>query len=731
MAIRISELPPSPIVSNLDLLEISKSLGGSSYASQKINFSAIKESLVGKRTINVSTNTGADANTIKDGIALAAAMSPSFTNPVVVLVGAGIYYEVNPLIIPDNVSVVGVGGVNATMVGFTIPNANGFTLGVKTVLQNFSLYAPVPNVTAVKYIGDFSEAKDITIIGCETGFFISVETGEETGDCIAENCSIILVDGMPGSVCGTGFMVSNGAFLTMYNCTIWGLLGNQIGEGISVSGEATGVDVYSTSIYACGYGFKQIDNGYSYIENVSFGNCDNTISISGGKVVASGVQITDSNIKDIIIDDPSVILRLLGTADSSKFDIVSGADFSAQIQDLNLLSSGSRIVGKTISEDRMVVGYPDATNENPAILFDVGEGQSYDVDKYGANIVELWQYDATAPSGSRFSRFINDAGSQLTSNNSSIVVGGKFQFSSLRVDVAVEANVGSNSIVAEYWDGSGWIPISMAVYGYVGFNHRVNKPFQNRERQFVEHSTSIYDGAWYSDNDVLDEIPPWVSSLDMFAVRYRNNGNLVSGMTFENGLVKGDNYQISANTSRRITAWGKNRLDQTETLYASQYLPHTVNPADPYLVDISPNIKSTVPNCKLTQFFKKAFCDLHYIQNYVDTSTPLNLQLDVVPLDSDSTLGNIHIKVYVVVLARGQVLSGSATEMAYDVVIPTYNAPNVILAGFIPMDLSAYPPGTALALTVERDSTGSDYLDTYMGSVAVPLMIYHHTKKVI
>jgi hypothetical protein len=126
-----------------------------------------------------------------------------------------------------------------------------------------------------------------------------------------------------------------------------------------------------------------------------------------------------------------------------------------------------------------------------------------------------------------------------------------------------------------------------------------------------------------------------------------------------------------------------------------------------------------------------AFCDLHYIQQYVDTSTPLLLQLDVVPLDSDPTFGNINFKVYVVILSRGQVLDGTASEAVYNITIPTYNIPNVILAGFASIDLSAYPTGTAIALTVERDANGGDYLDTYMGSCTAPLMIYNHTKKII
>ena len=728
--IRISQLPLSSIVTAGDLLEISKNLGSissPSYVSRKINFESIKESINGKRTVTVSKNSGADANTIKDGLALAATMSPTFNNPVTVLVSPGGYNEINPLIIPANVVVDTFSGPASVIVGFTIPNVDGFVLeGTRSKVKGFSCYSYAVGVTAVHYVGQGTQAQDITVLNAKIGFLI--DNADLEGLSTAVNCRVALSSSIPGVSCDIAFSVLNSSYITLYDCLVWGYIGNPIGTAFNV--DHSGIDIYSTSVYACANGYVQANDSLSYIENVSFGTCDNTINNYGGVLYITGTQITESTIYDFVIDDVASITHFLGTADSSKFSIVSNANFTASIQDLNPLSSGSRIIGQTISESRMIVGYPDAVVENPQILFDVGEGQAYITDKYGGEVIEYWSYDANASSNSRFTRFTGNAGTQLASNGSSIVVGGKFLWSSLRVDISTIANVGSSSIVAEYWNGTTWTPIGIAAYNRQGMVHHGNKMFQNHEEQFVEHSTSIYNSTWYPDINVLDQIPNWGNTFNMYTVRYRNVGNLVSGMTFSGGKVKGDGYQISANTTQRITAWGRNRLVIQETVIPSQYLQHTIYPADPYSVDISANIKSTVPNCKFTKNKKMAFCDLHYIQPYVDTSTPLLLQIDVVPLsDSDVPAGKINFKAYVVVLERGQLLNGSAAEMVYDITVNSIGIPNLILAGFASIDLSAYPTATAIALTIERDD-GNDG-DEYMGSVAVPLMIYNHTKKVI
>ena len=487
--IKISELVNVSSNELTDLFEISRR-DGSGWESNSVTYHDLLHSVVGAQIVTVG-NGGAMATTIKEGIEKALTTHvgpPSVTNPVVILVQPDIYVEDNPLAIPDYVSIIAVGDNNTTTVQASDATSPIFTMDSYSTLKGFYLQnASGAGGAGVKGTGVSCLVEDCASLNCETGFWAS---GASSSMRVI-NCAVI---NTPGKICIYGFRADGEAVLIMEQCISNGVTAfSLITNGIYAEDSGTTINAPTFFTYYCTNGLHVDNGGFIDCDSGYIQNCTNGMRISStgsnSKIVTLASSITNSITYDVFIESTTGDVDFTGKMDYNKRSVISGAKFeSFGIDEVNEIL---KLTGKVNIENSLDIGVPGANDLGLGVGLDVGGGGSYDADEQGNDIVEYWQYDDSAASGSKFTRYVNNAGTQLTDENDAIVVGSKFSWSAARLDINVAANVGSNSIVTEHWNGSTWVTDTVCAYRKSDLTHRSNVIFQNVETQYVEFGTDI------------------------------------------------------------------------------------------------------------------------------------------------------------------------------------------------------------------------------------------------
>jgi len=719
--IKISELSNVASGQLTDLFEISRNIGGGLFESYSLRYHELIHSILGQQVITVGA-TGAITTTIKDAVDLAISKSPSVTNPITIIVQPGTYSE-DPIVIPSYVSITGLDGSKVTLIDALDPNNIMFTMSINSSLKGMRLTgANGVNGVAVKSTTGSADSilTDIAIRNCTKAVYSSgvasaircyqctllTSSGTSEYGVLADDGGVILLVSSIVRIAGTGIInygiCAKGvnSKITASTCQLTG-----VQNALCVDDGGT-IDSNSLFIKNSTYALRIENNG-----NDSIINCFAT-------------DITNAFIYDIFIESITGEINYSGKVDVTKRSIVSGGSFNCV--GLTNNPQGTYLTGEVSVEENLDVGFPGTTTLGLDVGLDVGEGGSYDQDEQGNPIVEYWQYDASSPSGSRFTRYANNAGTQLTDNGDAIIVGSKFPFSTARIDINVIANLGGNSIVVEHWNGATWTEDQISVYKKTDMIHRGNVLFQNVETQYVEVGTKINDD-WVNDQNFLDEVPDWDVGFNMYPIRFRNNGgSLVTGMEFDSGKVRGDDFDI---TEAKVTVnWGRYRGTETIVVPSYEMNPDTVKVPDPATITYSPHIKNTaLSKCSDTKIAAMSY--LQIIPDWADTSSGINLS--VLMYSSDATAGNVNIIVRYLPLSPGLVLDGSATDYSTSLIVPAPGVAESIFATSNLFDISVFNPRQGFIISLERDATGANPLDTYVGDIVIIGVTMQWTRKIV
>lgn len=720
--IKISQL--SNVSSNelTDLFEISRNLGGGSFESKSIGYHELLHSVLGQTVITVGSN-GANAETIEDGITHASELSPSITNPIVILVHPGVYTE-NPLILPDYVSIIAIGDDNSTFVDAIDTTAAILTIGNYSSIQG--LY--VRNANGVGGIGFKGEGtnstfKNCAVENCETGFYCS-DGGGSSSKCYY--CAVI---NYPGKTCTYAYRADNGSIFTLSNCIANGVSAiSRIGNGLYAEGSGTTINVSSSYVFYCTNGFHSDDSGFIDAGDNFLNNCVNSLRISSNgsnsRINSLATSIRNTQVYSVLIESITGSIRFTGRMDYSKRSIASGAKFiSLGMDDL---IENVKLTAETNVEDSLIVGVPGATDDALGVNMVVGEGGSYNTDRDGNAIVEYWAYDASAASGSRFTRYDSNTGTQLTDEGDCIVVGSKYLFSAITLDVNTAANVGSNNIVAEHWNGATWMTDMVCAYRKEDFANRRNVIFQNVETQYVEFNTSINDD-WVSDSNALNEIPDWDAGFDMYPVRFRNNGgSIITAMEFDSGKVRGDDFEVTV--SQKVVNFGRFRGEDVSIKSVLDMQPDSVNTPENTTINISANITEELQaNCTNGNVSSLIFQQI--IPVWADISSGVQFRLDMYSLDANA--GNVEILVRYIPIISTFIWDGTATEYSESLVAATPLVAYKKFSANYTFDISSFAPGTNFVVSLTRDATAGNPLDTYDGDVVVTGCVMTWTRKIV
>ena len=724
MDIKLSELGSVDSAQLTDLFEISRAIGGGYYESRSMSYQAILDSIHGLRTVTVNQSGTADYSTIKDALAYASTIATS-TNPITVVVYPGTYLEDNPLVIPDYVSIQSFGGQFTTAVGAL--NADViFQCGYRSIVKGITVQA----VASAGYIGT-------------TGFYITKPLGV-IEDCIVVNCengvwsdgvladSTVILDFAvlnftTSKVVRGYYATDNSRLVIKTSLTNSANPSNLIDYGLYCDNaiiycSATNFSECDIAIYCDNGGVIELNSAYIYDGNKGLVIGSNG---SNSDINANGVEIA-STVSDehVTIESITGHIDLIGSYESYKRSIVSGGAFHSLAQDNSTM--GSTLIGNTKVENRFDIGIPAKRELGLDIGVDIGTGEAYLKDRFGGDVVEYWTYDASAVSGSRFTRMANNAGTILADNGDALIVGGRYDYSSLMVDISQAANLGSASIVTEHWDGSNWVEHYVATYNRSDFTHRQNDFFQNIETQYIEHGTDVYDD-WASADNVLDEIPSWDLGTDMYAIRFRNNGgSLVTPAIISNGKVKADNFSVQV--SGEAVSWGRNRISEAVTVEASAWDPDSTNP--PSFVDVI--VTSNISLTNHPSFLNNSLCKASVFTKvplWADTSTPLTVNAGMFCPTSDISADS-NFTLRVAIIKNGLVI-GNVSEEIYSVTTTMSGVANKIQQLSQEINIQEIQPGWNLLIGLERDSTVGNPLDAFTGDIVFMALQLVYTRKII
>jgi len=641
-----------------------------------------------------------DATTIAGALAVANSFSPSTSNPILIELTAGVYLnEPNPLTVPTGVSIVAPSGFGTTFV------------------------EPATTTAAIFEIESSALVSGITARGASGagGVGFRASGGNQNGSvnsCLVRNCE-------------TGILATgSGTILAVNGCVIFRAPGETLSVGLEATSSAslncvspivggTAISQLTTSLFANGGTISATSIVTQEATNGLYANNSGTINSQGLRVVntvnsirsgssgansifSSSTSIENSTTFDVLIEASSGLVNIIGISNLEKRSIASGAtlNFTGIDKTTNraLLGGGAKVEGG------LSVGVPGVQD----IFTYIGEGGPYINNEFGQEIVEYWSYDDSASSGSKFSRFASNGGSQLTADNDAIIIGSLCPFQAIKLDIDTAAVLGSGSIVAEYWNGSSWVSTDYNAYGdEEELNFRGITPFTMVETQLLEVSKAVSQAA---ANDVADEVPEWDDSQDHYAIRFRNSGAITSGATFSGGSVIGND--VSVHTDGDIVLWGGSRGSDNITILPSIALEPTTNAAADENINFSTNIstigiRNSLSGSQLTQ--------IHYrlkVPEWVDTSSPAIVKISGFQLGTGS--GNIELQLLVASYFEGQnINAGTLTEFGPFSDIQAATAiSGQLVEHEIEVSLPGLPPGGRVVVALERDGSVGNGDDT-------------------
>lgn len=661
-------------------------------------------------TILVS-KTGGNYTTLTSALISPEALAATAEDPLTINVANGVYLE-DPFTIPDYVSVVGQG--RGTVIQ-PISSVTGAYVTLTTDSRISQCYLQGNNFGDAGSIGILHNS--IGLVEITNMFIDDFETGVKAdGSGVSIRLDFTRVaQGIAADtlIC---YESTNSAILNISDCIA---SGGTTAKGVYANGGT--VFLMGLRTFNCTDGILVDDSGLVRGSGIILTNSDKGLAIESiGNSVASlaAISVVNSGTWDVYSNSATARMTLVGLEyDSSKRSLIIGTHFEASTHDTR--SDALRSSGEFIFEQKGDVGTPG----QPAGL-DVGEGGSYDTDKNGYANVAFFSFDASAASGSKFTQFTNNAGTQLTEVGDAVYACGINAFSATRFTITTAMVVGAGSIIAEHWDGATWVACSIATYAKDTLEHRANINFSNVETQYVEHTNTVY-ASWVADNNVLDEIP--LLSEDMYCVRYRVVAAITSGMVFESGKLRGNDFDITA--AGINVSWGKNRTSELELHEQGLFNAITSAPANND-IDLSANITlDGVANSFAGNVLDK-LTTITSVPVWADTSTPVEVEIS--GFGTTTAVGNIDFEVIVVQHKNGDDINNNVlTELTGSKVTAYNGSADIGQKIIIPVNIETLSPGANLAILFQRDGSNGNLDDTYTGAFTIVSVGLLYTRKLV
>jgi len=365
----------------------------------------------------------------------------------------------------------------------------------------------------------------------------------------------------------------------------------------------------------------------------------------------------------------------------------------------------------------------------PEVGYDlvVGEGSQYTrgmmVFQYNPSGSVYTDVSATAqsPSGSTFSFPANAIDNALYFGSDLYNSSGQLQHFGLEVNLALQAIVGSGSIVGEYWNGTTWMQFNTMSAGIAGkhYTYKSSDIFKRTGIEQIRYGSGPCLGDWAAND-------PMASGVNRYWVRFRLTGALTIVPVFEqtklipsHSIINEDGWMEYFGKSRPISSlpWDLGLLE-----------PATSSPADQD-VYVSDNLSMG----RRENRFQDGVVDQQGLVGYLpidlDTSCPISMKFSFIT--DDNTAGNVMWRLHWGYTTDGDSVYRSTSaaptvgpnERIMEAVLPAPLFRDVQATLEMPIDVSELVSrrdsarGDMLWVTMER--IGNNALDTHAGDVSI------------
>jgi len=196
-------------------------------------------------------------------------------------------------------------------------------------------------------------------------------------------------------------------------------------------------------------------------------------------------------------------------------------------------------------------------------------------------------------------------------------------------------------------------------------------------------------------------------------------------MEFSDGKVRGDDFDIT--DAQNVVNWGRYRQTNTLTYGPEVLTPNAVNPPSNNTINITPNISNTFQSL----FVDGSVCavsNTQVVPDWADTSSGVTMTIGYYTTNANAGDVNFDVR-YTPVTIGATIFDGTNPEYVASIVSTVPGVTELAYLAQYTFDISAFAPSNVFVISIERDATAGNPLDTYTGDVVVYGMILTWTRK--
>lgn len=641
-------------------------------------------------------------STIAAGLAAAAALVPvpSSTAPALVLVAPSVYPEANPLVVPDGVtllsnavdnpsSVVVTPTVAATALfsitsGGSVGGLTALCTGVAGVTA-FAMTAAGAGTRTIRFCRCFDAAVGLDVAG--VGVVATAQAFQAFRTAV-------------GGVGTVGVRVSGGAVLRGSTVQVIGDPAAVWTDGVLATGAGSSLQLATATISRCIDGLEVAAAALLVAFQVTSTFSTNGFHASGGTLRTFGCDVEDTTAFDVLID-----------AGATWFDAVSIVDeLKRSVDPTAIVGAASMSQATALDENALsLLAQLHVGSERFPCESAFGQGDAH---IRGLRAFRSVVLDA-GPFTDITSALISPSGSTAAVFDTGVVgnaffLGGDVAFPSIELDTVTAINLGAGALVFEISNGAGgWIVIRIMAA-------------DDHQPPFTSYAQDIFgrvaiEAVRFGDTSLW--APQAINGVSKYWFRVRViTAPLGVVPVLEQAQLGTSRTEISG--AGVIEHYGQ--AEVTRDLVMHQRLFDDLAGASPGNVTIafSPNVSIT----PIENLFSNGVIDgvgaIVTVPDGLDTSR--TVELDVHWKPSVATAGNVEFETNLVQIKVGDVVDGTAAEVAGSVIEPVaIGQEDVLFFSHIDFDISDLAPHDQFAFSLFRDATGGNPDDTLVGNVEI------------
>jgi hypothetical protein len=643
-----------------------------------------------KQNVITVAKTGGNFTSIKD--ALDSITDASTSNRYILIIYPGRYSELNPVTVPNYVSINAIGRHETVQMYCSNPNAHGMIMGSDSDIVGLD----ISNVSGSGFAGFYISSSiqnidlhDIEVSDCEIGI-ISEATGRNevrVRECI-----------LNGTI-GTGILAQTGGKALLSDIAVGN--GTTVETFCFATGTGSTIGINSSdSEPSVGINGLFVDDGGTIRANGIHlaGSVTNMIRVgptNTSTISIVGVDISGTSTFDLLVESSGSTIRSSGCRiRNDRVSLVTGVISQASFFSDTGGDEGHIILGE------LHVGRYDKGSEST-----FGEGDSH---TFGMKVftntngtVGTW-VDVTDTAISNTSSTFTMLPALTT--DASIYIGGNTAFNGLKALITGAINIGSGGIIAEYWDGSAWqifdamSTLSSPPYTQYGADH-----FGNAETQQIRFGDMT---LWAKST---------LNGSEKYWIRIRITGTITTSPIIEQFKMHTNRTEINADGF--VEFFGNARPVRDINVHFK--LAEDLSGSSPgnQALNLASNITITPKDNKFNNNALDGNGFLVLVPEGIDTSFPITFEVEWIPLST--AVGDIEIDFEFAVLNPDDLLDGAKSGTTSTVLTSVNNNQYKPFISIFTLNINGSFPGDKIAYRYSRDATGSNPADTFSANIAI------------